>query len=76
MAFSFLLALFKTLTAILRCLLKRNHRHGHQTRTRRPAHQSVACASTYFRMSVQMEKGGFCQHTTPRKKPREIAPVF
>ena len=35
-------------------------RYRHQTITRNPAHQSVACATTYFRMSIQMEEEGSC----------------
>ena len=51
---------------------KHTLRYRHQTRTRNPAQQSVACTSTYFRLSTQMWKAGACQHT----KPRIVAPVF
>jgi hypothetical protein len=51
---------------------KRTLRYRHQNRTRNPAHQSVACASTYFRLFIQMGKAGSCKHA----KSRIIAPVF
>jgi hypothetical protein len=51
---------------------KRTLIYRHQTRTRNPAHQAVACASTYFRMSIQMGKAGSCQNT----KQLIVARVF
>jgi hypothetical protein len=51
---------------------KRILKYRHQTRTTNPAHQSVACASTYFIMFVQMGKAGSCQHTNLLTE----APVF
>jgi hypothetical protein len=41
---------------------KSNLIYRHQTHTTNPAHQSVACASTYFRMSVLMRKAGSFKH--------------
>jgi hypothetical protein len=51
---------------------KRTLRYRHQTRIRNPAHQSVACASKYIKMPVQMGKAGFCEHA----KSLIVAPVF
>jgi hypothetical protein len=65
-------SIYETLPAILECLLKRTLRYRHQTRTRNPVHKSVACASTYFIMVIQIGKAGSCQH----KKPRQKAPLF
>jgi hypothetical protein len=57
-----LFALLKTLPAIL-VSAKRTLRYRHQTHTTNPAHQSVACASTYFRMSMLMRKEASCKRT-------------
>jgi hypothetical protein len=51
---------------------KRTHRHLHQIRTKNPAHQSVTCASTYFRMPKKKKKTGSCKNT----KQLIVAPVF
>jgi len=39
---------------------KRTLIYRHQTRTKNPAHQSVSCAISYYRMSIQMEEECFC----------------
>jgi hypothetical protein len=49
-----------------------NLRYFQQTRTKNPSHQSVACAGTYFRMSIQMGKEGSCKN----RKQLILAPVF
>jgi len=51
---------------------KRTLRYRHHTRITNPAHQSVPCASTYFRMSTQMGKADACQHA----KRQIVVPVF
>jgi hypothetical protein len=55
--------------SILQCL---SLRYRHHTCIRNPAHQSVACASTYCRTSIQMGLAGSCQHA----KSLIEAPVF
>jgi len=42
---------------------KPNLIYRHQTRTKNPAQQSVACAIRYFRMSIRMGKADSCKIT-------------